>query len=227
MNVSIPAPSGGRSADVLQLRGAQPPVVKNVPSERDELSDPPAELEIDIAKAALEQVQKRLEAQLSVKASTEGRALILAGQCMPVLIAVTAAGIAEAARQQPHWFLVLAAVGGGLPLFAAVWTAYWSARPGSGTLPGRLPVDLWEDMTAAQMKGPEFIARLVWSLHQGMLDNEDEQTLRATRLSRALTLAFLAPVSAVVIALIAAKWSWIVPHVVMLWSQVAMLQSRI
>nr|WP_294521299.1 hypothetical protein [uncultured Rhodopila sp.] len=151
------------------------------------LSDLPESIDLDTAKAALEQVNKRLDAELALKSSTETRALTLAGQCTTLLSAITASVLVESYGSQ-RMPLILAGVGGGVCLFAAVLFAYNSARPRRGVvLPGRLPDELWDDLVAPDMKGAEFMGRLMLSLQDVMVRNELNQEKRA----RALTWAML------------------------------------
>jgi hypothetical protein len=180
-----------------RIRGMR--AAERIPAES-EFADPPEDIDIDAAKAALEQVHKRLDAQLAVKATTETRALTLAGQCVAVLAAVTAAGLAEYFREQPRHSLVAGAAAGAGLLFAAVASAYDAARPRAGLLPGRLPDEVWSELTAPGMKGAEFMARTILSLQDKMVRNEVEQSRRARLLSRALWLGTLAGPVAVLFA---------------------------
>lgn len=165
-----------------------------------ELPDPPEGLDIDAAKAALDQVHKRQDAQLAAKTSIENRALTLAGQCMTALVAVTGAGFLEAAGQA-RAPLLAAAVAGGLCLFLAVLNALLLIRPRDDLiLPGRLPDEVWDELLAPDMRGPEFIARYIKSLQDGMLRNEAAQTARARRLRVTVLCAMLAVPAAVAAA---------------------------
>jgi len=150
------------------------------------LSDPPESLDPDTAKAGLEQVGKRLDAELALKTSTETRALTLAGQCTTLLSALTAAVLVEAygSHRLP---LMAAGIAGAACLFAAVLFAYNCATPrANNVLPGRLPDELWDDFVAPGMKGPEFIGRLMLSLQDVMVQNERNQNERASALRRAI-----------------------------------------
>ncbi len=167
------------------------------------LSEPPETLDLDVAKAALEQVNKRLEAELILKGTTETRALTLAGQCTTLLSAITAALLIEAFGS--HRLPLLAAGGtAGLCLFLAVIFAYGSANPrATGVLPGRLPDEIWDDLVAPGMKGAEFLSRLMIGVQDAMVQNELDQDRRAGALSRAIMMVRLAVPLAVAGALLA------------------------
>jgi hypothetical protein len=156
------------------------------------LSEPPEGLDLDTAKAALEQVGKRLDAELALKSATETRALTLAGQCTTLLSALTAGLLVE--TYGSHRLPLLAAgAAAGLCLFAAVLFAYSSANPReNGVLPGRLPDELWDDLVAPAMKGPEFMARLMLGLQDAMVQNELNQDRRARALTRAILMVRIA-----------------------------------
>lgn len=157
-----------------------------------DLADPPETIDEGAAKAALDQVHKRQDGQLSVKTSTEHRALTLAGQCLTALVAVTGAGFIEAAgsARAP---LLAATIAGGICLFLAVVFALSVIRPRNDLiLPGRLPDELWDELLLPDMKGPEFIARYIKSLQDGMLRNEMAQQARAAGLRATVFAAILA-----------------------------------
>jgi hypothetical protein len=152
------------------------------------LSDLPESIDLDTAKAALEQVNKRLDAELALKSATETRALTLAGQCTTLLSAITAAVLVEAygSHRVP---LIAAGLAGGICLFLAVLFAYSSAKPRKDVvLPGRLPDELWDDLVAPDMKGAEFMGRLMYGLQDVMVRNELNQDRRARALNRAILL---------------------------------------
>jgi hypothetical protein len=80
-----------------------------------------------------------------------------------------------------------AGIAGGSGLFAAILFAYRSAEPkNNGVLPGRLPDELWDDLVAPDMKGAEFIGRLMLGLQDAMVQNEVNQAGRARALTRAI-----------------------------------------
>lgn len=167
------------------------------------LSDPPESLDPDTAKVALEQVNKRLDAELALKSSTETRALTLAGQCTTLLSAVTAGLLIEAYGNH-RTPLLAAGIVAAVCLFFAILFAYSSANPRkTGVLPGRLPDELWDDLTAPDMKGPEFIGRLMLGLQDAMVENERNQDSRARSLTRAILMVRAAVPLAVVAALMA------------------------
>jgi hypothetical protein len=152
------------------------------------LSDLPESIDLDTAKAALEQVNKRLDAELTLKSATETHALTLAGQCTTLLSAVTAAVLVKAYGNH-RIPLMAAGVAGGLCLFLAVLFTYSSAKPRKDlVLPGRLPDELRDDLVASDMKGAEFIGRLMSSLQDVMVRNELNQAERAASLTRAMLL---------------------------------------
>lgn len=166
------------------------------------LSEPPESLDIDTAKAALEQVNKRLDAELALKTATETRALTLAGQCTTLLSAITAAVLVEGYGNQ-RAPLLAAGIAGVICLFTAVIFAYISARPQTTNyLPGRLPDELWDDLVAPAMKGPEFMSRLMMGLQEAMVRNELNQRSRARSLSRAIVMVKLAVPLAIVASLL-------------------------
>jgi len=167
------------------------------------LSDLPESIDPDTAKAALELVSKRLDAELAAKTSTETRALTLAGQCTTLLSAVTAAVLVETfgGHRAP---LIAAGVAAGACLFGAILFAYSSANPReTGVLPGRLPDELWDDLVAPGMKGSEFIGRLMLGLQDAMVQNEVNQYHRAGALTRAFRMVQFAVPCAVVAFFIA------------------------
>nr|WP_294554007.1 hypothetical protein [uncultured Rhodopila sp.] len=169
------------------------------------LSDLPESIDLDTAKAALEQVNKRLDAELALKSSTETRALTLAGQCTTLLSAITAAVLVESYGSQ-RTPLILAGIGGGVCLFAAVLFAYSSAKPRRGVvLPGRLPDEMWDDLVAPDMKGAEFMGRLMLSLQDVMVQNELKQDKRATALKWAMLFVRLTVPVACLAALLAVE----------------------
>jgi hypothetical protein len=167
------------------------------------LSDLPESIDLDTAKAALEQVNKRLDAELVLKSSTETRALTLAGQCTTLLSAITAAVLVESYGSQ-RIPLILAGIGSGVCLFAAILFAYSSAKPRRGVvLPGRLPDELWDDLVAPDMKGAEFMGRLMLSLQDVMIQNELRQEQRARALNWAMLFVRLTVPAACLTALLA------------------------
>lgn len=171
------------------------------------LSDLPESIDLDTAKAALEQVNKRLDAELALKSSTETRALTLAGQCTTLLSAITAAVLVESYGSQ-RAPLILAGIGGGVCLFAAVLFAYSSAKPRRGVvLPGRLPDELWDDLVAPDMKGAEFMGRLMLSLQDVMVQNELKQDKRARALKWAMLFVRLTVPAACLAALLAVEFA--------------------
>jgi len=151
-----------------------------------DLADPPETLDDGAAKAALDQIHKRQDAQLALKTSTETRAMTLAQHSLIVLVAVTGAALAEAVSAAPRGVLIAAAIGGGACLFAAIILALRAAKPRDFLLSGRLPDVLWDDLMAPDMKGPEFTARYIKSLQDGMARNEAQQLDRANALNRAI-----------------------------------------
>jgi hypothetical protein len=167
------------------------------------LSDPPQALDPDTAKVALEQVNKRLDAELALKSSTETRALTLAGQCTTLLSAITAAVLVEGyGSHRPP--LMAAGIVGVVCLLTAVIFAYNSAQPrNTGVLPGRLPDELWDDLIAPGMKGPEFMGRLMLGLQDAMVQNELNQVKRARALANAVRTVRLAVPLAFAAALVA------------------------
>ena len=83
--------------------------------------------------------------------------------------------------------LIAAGIAGGLCLFMAVLFAYSSARPRKDVvLPGRLPDELWDDLVAPDMKGAEFIGRLMLGLQDVMVTNELNQERRGIALGNAI-----------------------------------------
>jgi len=171
---------------------------------RSALSDPPANICPETAKAALEQVNKRLDAELALKSSTETRALTLAGQCITLLSAIVAAVIVEAFGSGSHKAPIIAAgTAGGLFLFFAVLLAYDSAKPRStNVLPGRLPDEIWDDLIEPGMEGPEFIARLMLGQQDAMVQNEINQDERARQLELAIYMVTAAVPAAILAALL-------------------------
>jgi hypothetical protein len=166
------------------------------------LSEPPESLDADTAKAALEQVSKRLDAELALKSSTETRALTLAGQCTTLLSGITAALLVEVygSHRLP---LIAAGTVGVACLLAAVLLAYTSAKPQKASfLPGRLPDELWDDLTAPGMKAPEFMARLMIGLQDVMVQNELNQYKRARALANAIRMVKLMVPLAIAAALV-------------------------
>lgn len=166
----------------------------------DDLPDPPqSDLDADAVKAAIDQVHKRQDAQLALKTATETRAMILAGQSLTVLVALTGAAFLEATSAAPRGALLAAAGAGGVCLFVAVLFALGAARPRDFLLSGRLPNVLWEELLAPGMKGPEFGARYLKSMQDGMAANEALQYARANLLIRSLV-AFVVAVPAAIAA---------------------------
>jgi dihydroxyacid dehydratase/phosphogluconate dehydratase len=176
------------------------------------LSDLPESIDLDTAKAALEQVTRRLDAELALKTSTETRALTLAGQCTTLLSAITAALLVEAfgGHRAP---LLAAGAAAGACLFVAILFAYSSANPRkNGVLPGRLPDELWDDFVAPDMKGAEFIGRLMLGLQDAMVKNEQNQFTRARALAHAILMVKAAVPCAVAAALLVAAAARELPH---------------
>jgi len=166
----------------------------------DDLQDPPQdELDGDAVKAAIDQVHKRQDAQLALKTATETRAMILAGQSLTVLVALTGGAFLEATSAAPRGALLAAAGIGGVCLFVAVLFALRAARPRDFLLSGRLPDVLWDDLLAPGMKGPEFGARYLKSMQDGMAANEALQHARANLLIQSLV-AFVAAVPAAIVS---------------------------
>ncbi len=167
------------------------------------MSDLPETLDLDTAKAALEQVNKRLDAELALKSATETRALSLAGQCTTLLSAITATLLVEAygGHRMP---LLAAGTAAGVCLLLAVLFAYSSANlRATGVLPSRLPDELWDDLVAPDMKGAEFIGRLMLGLQDAMVQNELNQDSRARALGRAIFMVRVTVPLAVAAALVA------------------------
>jgi len=167
------------------------------------LSEPPESLNAESAKAALEQVNKLLDAQLALKGTTEARALTLAGQCLTLLSALTAWILfqfyASPAMTVPRP-LMAAAVTGAVFLFLAVLCAYRAAAPREEVfLPGRLPEEVWGDLLDPRIHGPEFMARLMYGNQDGMVKNRQEQRKRATQLQYAIWIVVSAVPAAVLV----------------------------
>jgi hypothetical protein len=174
----------------LDQRRLRDPAAAPPPSSA--LSALPANIDLDTAKAAIEQVNRRLDAELALKSATEMRAMALAEQCTTLLSAITAAVLVEAygSRRSP---LIAAGIAGGLCLFLAVLFAYNSAKPRKDmVLPGCLPDELWGDLVAPDMKGAKFIGAMLLSLQDAMATNEAGQEKRAVALDRAILLAKVA-----------------------------------
>jgi hypothetical protein len=178
------------------------------------LSDVPETLDLDMAKAALEQVNKRLDAEFALKTSTEMRALTLAGQCTTLLSAITAAVLVEAYGN--HRLPLLAAgVAAGICLFVAILFAYSCANPrANGVLPGRLPDELWDDLVYPGMKGPEFMGRLMLGSQDVMVQNEINQYKRARNLERAIAMVRAAVPLALIAACLAITLAKPLSHIV-------------
>jgi hypothetical protein len=154
----------------------------------------------EAAKAALDQVHKRQDALLAAKTSTENRALTLAGQCMTLLVAVTGAGFW--ALTQKEWLVLAAALGGGACLLAAVWFALSVISPRYDlTLPGRLPDELWRQLTWPGMTQGDFIVQYLRNVQNGMLRNEVSQHARAAGLRATVLAAALAVPAALAAAM--------------------------
>jgi len=104
--------------------------------------------------------------------------------------------------------LILAGIGAGVCLFAAVLFAYSSAKARRGVvLPGRLPDELWDDLVAPDMKGAEFMGRLILSLQDVMVQNELQQDKRARSLKWATLFVRLTVPVACVAALLAVEFA--------------------
>ena len=176
---------------------------------RSALSDPPDNINPEVAKAALEQVNKRFDALLAIKSSTETRALTLAGQCTTLLSAITAAVLFEAYGQQ-RGPLLWAGIAGGIGLFAAILFAYSSANPrDDNTLPGCLPDEVWSDLVDPTLQGPEFMARLMLSSQNALVRNENNQAARARSLAHAILAVRAVVPMALLSAGIALGASWL------------------
>lgn len=166
-----------------------------VQAQRNRDLDLPAEdVNIDTAKAAIEQVNKRLEASLTLKTSTETRALALATQCATLLSAVGGATLIEWSGKA-RVSLIHAGFTGAVLLVIAIICVYRAAKPTDKLyLPGRLPEELWPDLTAVNMTGPEFMLRLVAGLSDPMRKNESAQLIRATWFNRAIWIVVITPI---------------------------------
>jgi hypothetical protein len=155
------------------------------------LREPVVSIPDTVLKAALEQTNKRIDAQLATKTATEARALALVGHCMTVLGAVGAAGLVELYGQ--HRFpLLMAASTAVIILFAAVVSAYLAVMPRFVTLPGRLPSDMWDDIVDGELPEAQFLERLIAGFQSPMIDNEHAQLKRSRSLRRGLLLALSA-----------------------------------
>jgi hypothetical protein len=73
-------------------------------------------------------------------------------------------------------------------------------------LPGRLPDELWDDLVAPAMKGPEFMARLMLGLQDAMVQNEIHQNRRARALTRAILMVRIAVPLAIAVFLAVGAW---------------------
>jgi fatty acid desaturase len=154
--------------------------------------------DLDAAKAALDQVHKRQDALLAIKTSTENRALTLAGQCLTALVAVTGAGFWAANQSPVTWPVLAATIAGGLCLLWAVWSALRVIRPRHDlTLPGRLPDELWQELTWPGIKGADFILHYLRNAQDTMVRNELAQHARAAALHATVRAAALAVPAAV------------------------------
>lgn len=172
---------------------------------REHLAISPEDVDSDKAKTALEQVMKRLDAQLAIKNSTETRALTLAGHCTTLLSVITGAVFVEAAghRRMP---LILAGTAAVLCLFVAILFAYYCASPrDKGIIPGRLPVTLWRDFSDTDMNNAAFIGRLMIGVQNGMAQNEEYQNAKALALKWAIRI-FCAATPITIIVFITASF---------------------
>jgi len=179
------------------------------PGPADVSSPPPEKIDLEVAKTALEQANKRIEAQLAIKTSTEARAIALAGSCITVLTAVVGAGLVELTSQQRITLLAAAGMA-AVCLSIAVYCAYRSIDPREITLPGRLPSDLWDDLIDVELSKGQFTAILVAGLQRAMVENEILQRERATWLQRSLSVAVAAVPFSFVFAIGVAALTYIV-----------------
>lgn len=155
----------------------------------------------DAAKAALDQVHKRQDALLAAKTSTENRALTLAGHCMTALVAVTGAGFWAVTAQQ--WLILAATIGGGVCMLTALCCALRVISPRYDlTLPGRLPDELWRQLTWPNMTPGDFIMQYLRNVQNGMVRNEIAQRARAGWLRATVWAALLAVPVALLAALL-------------------------
>lgn len=210
-NASWVLPEDGRRADMAPRSGGL--LHRLVRRATPELGTPPLDVgpppsnrvDPESAKTALEQVNKRLDAQLSIKTSTEARAVALAGSCVTVLTAVVAAGLIEVTgAMRPE--LVAAAVVATVFLLAAVGCAYRAIDPQAITLPGRLPSDLWDDLTDDTFSKEQFTLYMIAGLQRAMVGNERLQGQRAHWLRRSLRAAVLSVPAALVAAAVARRF---------------------
>lgn len=172
---------------------------------REHLAISPEDVDPDKAKTALEQVMKRLDAQLAIKNSTETRALTLAGHCTTLLSVITGAVFVEAAGHH-RMPLILAGIAAILCLFVAVLFAYYCASPrDKGIIPGRLPITLWRDFSDSDMNNAAFIGRLMIGAQNGMAQNEEYQNAKALALKWAIRI-FCAATPITTIVFIAASF---------------------
>lgn len=161
-------------------------------------------VDLDAAKAALDQVHKRQDALLAAKTSTENRALTLAGQCLTALVAVTGAGFWAASQTPLNWPVLAATIAGGISLLVAVWSSLRVIAPRQDlTLPGRLPDELWKELTWPGIKGADFIVRYLRNSQDTMVRNELAQHARAGALHATVRAAGLAVPAAVICGMLA------------------------
>jgi hypothetical protein len=172
------------------------------------LPDPPEDVNAEVAKIALEQVNKRFESQLSLKTSTEARALTLATNCVTILSFVTGGVFVEAT----HDMRLPLMVGGSVAiclLSAVVFSSYMVIRPSGIALPGRNPAGIWGDVIDSQLKAGEFAARLMQAAQIALVENQMKQQVRAKWLNRAIRFAFLtAPVC--IVGFIVAQYVFVI-----------------
>jgi hypothetical protein len=151
----------------------------------------------DVAKVAITQVNKRLDGHLALKTATESRAMVLATNCVAVLIVVTGAAMFDF-KTNGFSALVVAGITGATSLFISLMFAYLVIRPNTIVLPGHLPSDIWHDITDPNMNGKDFMLRLIASSQQDMEKNERMQDQKGTRLRVAIALVILSvPLSAI------------------------------
>jgi hypothetical protein len=163
------------------------------------VGDPPIPYELidtKVATLAMAEVKARLEGQLAVKSATEARATTLVNNCIAVLTVISGATLFDF---RAHGFspLIVSFIVGSICLLISASFAYLVRNPGTLALPGRLPSQIWPELTKPKMDEKVFTVRLIASSQEGMYDNEIAQNQRGHRLRLAIFFAIIAiPVAA-------------------------------
>jgi len=147
---------------------------------------------------ALDQTEKRIDAQMTLRLTTEARATRLFGTCMACTVLVVGTFIYAASKESASYIITTSAIT-SLQLFSAAMCAFCAAIPREGRLPGRLPSDIWHNITDLNTTLDQFLKSLLDENRQHIIENDKHQTALEKAISIACITAVSTPLTSLIV----------------------------